>query len=129
MNSARRLTSASWVAAALLLGGCTIMRKPPPAPPPPVVEVAEQPVWYSTASGEDIDALKTIAGFATNLLGGPAGEGSQTLVEFEVVSNSDPSLFDVQPSIDPLTGNILFALYLIFIAVQMALKAWRARRR
>lgn len=31
--------------------------------------------------------------------------------------------------IDPLTGNILFALYLVFIAVQMALKAWRARRR
>ena len=31
--------------------------------------------------------------------------------------------------IDPLTGNILFALYLTFIAVQMALKAWRARGR
>jgi hypothetical protein len=60
MNPARRLTSASWVAAALLLGGCTIMRKPPPAPPPPVVEVAEQPVWYSTASGEDIQRLERI---------------------------------------------------------------------
>ena len=31
--------------------------------------------------------------------------------------------------IDPLTGNILFALYLAFIAVQMALKALRARGR
>lgn len=31
--------------------------------------------------------------------------------------------------IDPLTGNILFAAYLAFIAVQMALKAIRGRRR
>ncbi|WP_248171486.1 MULTISPECIES: sulfite exporter TauE/SafE family protein [unclassified Microbacterium] len=31
--------------------------------------------------------------------------------------------------IDPLTANILFAAYLAFIAVQMAVKAWRSRRR
>lgn len=31
--------------------------------------------------------------------------------------------------IDPLTGNILFAAYLAFIAVQMAMKALRSRRR
>jgi len=31
--------------------------------------------------------------------------------------------------IDPLTGNILFAAYLVVIAVQMAIKAIRGRRR
>ncbi|MBD3940277.1 sulfite exporter TauE/SafE family protein [Microbacterium sp. NEAU-LLC] len=31
--------------------------------------------------------------------------------------------------IDPFVGNVLFALYLAFIAVQMGLRAWRGRRR
>ena len=31
--------------------------------------------------------------------------------------------------VDPLTGNILFAIFLVFIAVQMALRAVRGQRR
>ncbi|MBW9092363.1 sulfite exporter TauE/SafE family protein [Microbacterium jejuense] len=31
--------------------------------------------------------------------------------------------------VDPFVGNVLFAIYLAFIAVQMALRAWRGRRR
>lgn len=31
--------------------------------------------------------------------------------------------------VDPFAGNVLFAVYLAFIAVQMGLRAWRGRRR
>jgi len=31
--------------------------------------------------------------------------------------------------VDPFLGNVLFAVYLAFIAVQMGLRAWRGRRR
>jgi uncharacterized membrane protein YfcA len=31
--------------------------------------------------------------------------------------------------VDPFVGNVLFAVYLAFIAVQMGLRAWRGRRR
>jgi len=31
--------------------------------------------------------------------------------------------------VDPFVGNVLFAVYLTFIAVQMGVRAWRGRRR
>jgi len=59
MKPVHRLTTALLLASGLILGGCKTM---PPAPPPPrpVVEVAEQPPWYSIASAADIQRLERV---------------------------------------------------------------------
>ena len=49
--------------AALLLGGCDtfqIRKKERRPAPQPVVEVAEQPLWYATASAEDVQRLERL---------------------------------------------------------------------
>lgn len=62
-----------------------------------------------TASGNN---PQTVTNWATNILAGPADEAGQT-VDFNIVSNSDPALFSVQPDIDPsgtLTYTPLFGV-------------------
>lgn len=58
MKPANRLIQALTLTA-VLLSGCKTIQSPPPAPKP-VVEVAEQPVWFSTASAEDIQRLERL---------------------------------------------------------------------
>ncbi|MES2793576.1 MAG: Ig-like domain-containing protein, partial [Planctomycetota bacterium] len=53
-------------------------------------------------------APQNVTGFATNIAAGPANESSQILTFH--VTNDNNSLFLVQPSIDPLTGNLTYTL-------------------
>jgi CSLREA domain-containing protein len=49
---------------------------------------------------------KTITSWATNITAGPAGDSGQTL-NFQVISNTNASLFTVVPSVSP-TGTLTF---------------------
>ncbi|HEU4323344.1 MAG TPA: Ig-like domain-containing protein [Roseiflexaceae bacterium] len=55
---------------------------------------------------EDAGA-QTIAGWATGISAGPADEAGQTLT-FEVTNNTNPTLFSVQPSVNPANGDLTF---------------------
>jgi hypothetical protein len=50
---------------------------------------------------------RTFAGWATNIVKGPADESGQTLT-FSVTANSNPTLFSVLPAVDPSTGTLTF---------------------
>jgi hypothetical protein len=77
----------------------------PPAPPPPAVNDAP-----SFTAGADQGALEdagaqTVVGWATAISSGPADESSQS-VSFSV-SVDDPTLFLVQPAVDP-NGTLIY---------------------
>ncbi|MEQ8857693.1 MAG: PilC/PilY family type IV pilus protein [Pseudomonadales bacterium] len=58
--------------------------------------------------GADEDAgVVTIPGWASAISAGPADESAQIL-SFNVVGNSDPSLFDVQPLVNETNGDLTF---------------------
>lgn len=57
------------------------------------------------AVNEDAGA-QTVVGFASGMSAGPANESTQTLT-FNV-SNNNNALFSAQPSIDPITGNLIY---------------------
>jgi hypothetical protein len=50
---------------------------------------------------------QSVAGWATGFNPGPTNESSQTLVGYQIVSNSAPSIFKVAPTIDA-TGNLIY---------------------
>ncbi|MBW8334642.1 MAG: hypothetical protein K0M40_21685, partial [Prolixibacteraceae bacterium] len=49
---------------------------------------------------------KTISGWASGINSGPTNESSQSLT-FQIIV-TDPALFSVQPSVDPITGDLSF---------------------
>ncbi|QEL20720.1 autotransporter-associated beta strand repeat-containing protein [Limnoglobus roseus] len=65
---------------------------------------------FTVAAGPTMSAAgqapQTVAVFATAISNGPADEASQTL-SFQVTAD-DPTLFRVQPAIDPATGTLTF---------------------
>lgn len=56
--------------------------------------------------GEDAGA-QTVAGWATAISPGPADEAAQTLT-FNIVSNSNPSLFSAAPAVNASNGNLTY---------------------
>ncbi len=59
---------------------------------------------------QSVDAnsgLNTVTGFATGISAGPANEGQTPTFD---VTNDNSTLFSVQPSIDPTTGNLTYTL-------------------
>ncbi|WP_254508842.1 beta strand repeat-containing protein [Anatilimnocola floriformis] len=70
-----------------------------------VNDVPSFTITSTHTSNEDAGA-QTAAGFATNLSTGPANESAQTLT-FNVLTNSNPSLFAVAPAISP-TGTLTY---------------------
>ena len=68
--------------------------------PPVFIKGADQRV------PEDAGAV-VVAGWATGVSPGPANEAGQTL-SFQLAGNTNPSLFAVQPSVDPATGALTF---------------------
>ena len=48
-----------------------------------------------------------LPGWASGISRGPANEGGQSL-QFQIVSNSSPGLFNATPVIDPVTGDLSF---------------------
>ncbi len=64
---------------------------------------------------------QTVPGWATALSTGPANESGQVLT-MTVTGNSNPTLFSVQPAVDPVSGDLTFtpaadASGLVFLAV------------
>lgn len=73
-----------------------------------ITAVNDAPIF---STGADQTALEdggsqVIANWATGISAGATDESNQTLT-FEVVA-TDPTLFSVQPAIDPVTGNLTF---------------------
>ena len=60
----------------------------------------------SDQSVNENSAMQTVNNWATNISPGPANESGQTL-SFQIVSNSNPSLFSVAPAITP-SGTLTF---------------------
>jgi hypothetical protein len=77
-----------------------------------VASVNDQPTFLAgpDAAGQDLDGAQTIAGWARNISAGPANEGPQAPLTFEIVGNTNPDLFEAGglPAVDPATGNLTF---------------------
>ena len=73
------------------------------------VNFVNQPPTFTVGSnqtvGRDLGA-ETVTGWATNISAGPPNQAGQT-VQF-LVSNTNPSLFSVQPAVDAITGTLTY---------------------
>lgn len=74
-----------------------------------VAAVNDTPSWTKGANvtvDEDCGQI-SMAGWATAISAGPSDEAGQTLT-FTITANTNPSLFEIAPAIDPATGTLTF---------------------
>ena len=75
-----------------------------------VNDVPEFSISDDTVEVDENSGATTLPGWATDIRPGPVtatDEVGQTL-EFEITGNTNPSLFSVLPTVDPVTGNLQF---------------------